>query len=70
MSHNMLKRYHPRGEMQPERRSAPPVAAVGAAVPAAVSSSTSTLTLSEEDGLNGHNVQQQTPRLSNSEIDC
>ena len=65
---NMLKRYHPRGDMQPERRSAPLVAAVGAAVPAAVSSSPTTLTVSDEDGLNGHKVQQQSPRLSNSEM--
>ena len=65
---NMLKRYHPRGDMQPERRSANPAAAVGAAVLAAVSSSPSTLTVSDEDGLNGHKVQQKTPRLSNPEI--
>ena len=64
---NMLKCYHPRGDMQPERRSAPPVVAVGAAVPAAVSSGP-TLTVSDDDGLNGHKVQQQTPQLSNSEM--
>jgi len=44
------------------------VAAVGAAVPVAVSPSPSTLTVSDEDGLNGRKAQQQTPWLSNSEM--
>ena len=61
---NMLKNYYTRGDVQPETCSAPLVATVAAAVSVAVSPTA----VSDEDGLSLRNAQQQTPRLSNSEM--
>ena len=61
---NMLKKYYTRGDAQLETRSAPLVATVAAAVSVAVSPTA----VSDEDGLSLRNAQQQTPRLTNSEM--
>ena len=61
---NMLKNDYTRGDVQPETRSAPLVATVAAAVSVAVSPTA----VSDEDGLSLRSAQQQTPRLSNSEM--
>uniref|UniRef100_A0AAQ4PM80 Gypsy retrotransposon integrase-like protein 1 n=1 Tax=Gasterosteus aculeatus aculeatus TaxID=481459 RepID=A0AAQ4PM80_GASAC len=58
---NMLKKYYTRGDVQPETRSVPLVATVAV-------SAVSPNTANDEDGLSLRNAQQQTPRLSNSEM--
>ena len=56
---NMLKLYHVRDSSV----SMPPVATVGVAVPSAQ------ILDSDEDGLDTRRLQQQTPRLSNSDVE-
>ena len=58
---NMLKLYHVRDSSGSV--SVPPVATVGAAVPS------SQIQDSDEDGLDTRRLQQQTPRLSNSDVE-